>query len=71
MMNMETLVTCPVDRSALGVDQLEALLERHLEETGSRKAADILQHWDIEQAQLSCKFAPKKCWCICLHPLTQ
>ncbi len=48
MMNMETLVTCPVT-----VDhwqqQLEGLLERHLEETGSRKVADILQHWDLEQ----------------------
>ncbi len=29
--------------------QLEELLERHLEETGSRKAADILQHWDLEK----------------------
>jgi glutamate synthase (NADPH/NADH) large chain len=49
LMNMETLVTCPVT-----VDhwksQLEDLLERHLEETGSRKVADILQHWDLEQA---------------------
>ncbi|MGB7241999.1 MAG: glutamate synthase large subunit [Sulfitobacter sp.] len=48
MMNTETLVTCPVT-----VDhwkgQLEELLERHLSETGSRKAADILQHWDSEQ----------------------
>lgn len=49
MMNMETLVTCPVT-----VDhwegQLKGLIERHLAETGSRKAADILQHWDIEKA---------------------
>ena len=48
LMNMETLVTCPVT-----VDhwksQLEELLERHLEETGSRKAADIIQHWDTER----------------------
>ncbi len=48
LMNRETLVTCPVT-----VDhwkgQLEELLERHLEETGSRKAADILQHWETEQ----------------------
>ncbi|WP_425044840.1 glutamate synthase large subunit [Primorskyibacter sp. S87] len=48
MMNMETLVTCPVT-----VDhwesQLKGLIERHLAETGSRKAADILQHWDIEK----------------------
>jgi glutamate synthase (NADPH/NADH) large chain len=48
MMNMETLVTCPVT-----VDhwqqQLKGLIERHLEETGSRRAADILQHWESEQ----------------------
>ena len=48
-MNMETLVVGRVE-----VDhwksQLEGLLERHLEETGSRKVADILQHWDINQA---------------------
>ncbi len=48
MMNMETLVTCPVTVDHW-MNQLETLLERHLEETGSRKAADILQHWDLEQ----------------------
>ncbi len=48
MMNRETLVTCPVTVDHWQ-DQLETLLERHLEETGSQKAADILQHWDIEQ----------------------
>ncbi len=49
LMNMETLVTCPVTVEHW-VGQLEQLLERHLEETGSRKVADILQHWDSEQA---------------------
>jgi glutamate synthase (NADPH/NADH) large chain len=48
LMNMETLVTCPVT-----VDhwehQLKGLIERHAKETGSRKAADILQHWEVEQ----------------------
>ncbi len=48
LMNMETLVTCPVT-----VDhwehQLKGLIERHAKETGSRKAADILQHWDVER----------------------
>jgi len=48
MMNMETLVTCPVT-VAHWERQLKGLIERHLEETGSRKAADILQHWDIEK----------------------
>ncbi|MCR8826763.1 glutamate synthase large subunit [Pseudosulfitobacter koreensis] len=48
MMNMETLVTCPVTVDHWR-NQLETLLERHLEETGSQKTADILQHWDTEQ----------------------
>ncbi|MFK7880247.1 glutamate synthase large subunit [Roseobacter sp.] len=48
MMNMETLVTCPVtvDHWML---QLETMLEAHLRETDSRRAADILQHWDSEK----------------------
>ena len=49
MMNMETLVTCPVTVDHW-LGQLEGLIERHLEETGSRKAAAILQHWDMEKA---------------------
>jgi len=48
LMNMETLVACPVT-VLHWMTQLEELLERHLRETGSVKAADILQHWDNEQ----------------------
>ena len=44
-MNHETLVTVPVSEGHY-MAELETLLERHLEETGSRKAAAILQHWD-------------------------
>jgi glutamate synthase (NADPH) large chain len=29
--------------------ELKGLIERHAQETGSRKAADILQHWDTER----------------------
>ncbi len=46
---METLVTCPVTVDHWE-DQLKGLIERHLAETGSRKAADILQHWETEKA---------------------
>ncbi len=50
LINMETLVTCPVT-----VDhwegQLKALIAEHHAETGSRKAADILQHWDLEKGK--------------------
>ncbi|MEL6564802.1 MAG: glutamate synthase large subunit [Pseudomonadota bacterium] len=48
LMNLETLVTCPVTVPHWQ-SQLEEMIERHLAETGSRKAADILQHWDMEQ----------------------
>ncbi|WP_227271200.1 glutamate synthase large subunit [Roseobacter weihaiensis] len=48
LMNMETLVTCPVTVDHW-LGQLEELLEMHLRETGSRRVADILQHWDIER----------------------
>ena len=48
MMNMETLVTCSVEVDHWEA-QLKGLIEQHLAETGSRKAADILQHWDTEK----------------------
>jgi glutamate synthase (NADPH/NADH) large chain len=48
LMNHETLVHCPVT-----VDhwehQLRSLIVRHAQETDSRKAADILQHWDLKK----------------------
>ncbi|MFA3919260.1 glutamate synthase large subunit [Ruegeria hyattellae] len=50
LMNMETLVTCPVTVPHWEY-QLKGLLERHLEETRSQKAADILQHWEIERGK--------------------
>ncbi|MGB3245438.1 MAG: glutamate synthase large subunit [Sulfitobacter sp.] len=48
LMNHETIVTSEV-ADGPWLAELEALLERHLKETGSRKAADILQHWESEQ----------------------
>ncbi|ABD53168.1 glutamate synthase large subunit [Jannaschia sp. CCS1] len=48
-MNMETLVTCPVTIEHWEA-QLRGLIERHFEETGSMRARDILQHWDVERA---------------------
>ncbi len=47
LLNAETVVTCPVTVEHW-VDQLEELIERHAAETGSRRARDILQHWDSE-----------------------
>ncbi|MEP3442486.1 MAG: glutamate synthase large subunit [Sulfitobacter sp.] len=48
-MNHETLVHCPVTTDHWE-HELKTLIEKHLKETGSRKAADILQHWDLELA---------------------
>jgi len=49
LMNMETLVTCAVTQPHWE-RQLKGLIERHAAETGSRKAKEILQHWDMERA---------------------
>jgi len=46
--NMETLVTCPVT-SDHWMNQLEQLIERHAEETGSQKAMELLTHWEREK----------------------
>ncbi|MGR3761167.1 glutamate synthase large subunit [Roseobacteraceae bacterium NS-SX3] len=67
LMNMESLVTCPVT-----VDhwegELKALLERHVAETGSRKAAGILQHWDIEKGNFL-QVCPKEMLDKLAHPI--
>jgi glutamate synthase domain-containing protein 3 len=47
LMNMETLVTCPVTVPHWEA-QLKGLIERHLAET----AAAILQHWETELGEL-------------------
>ncbi|MEL6450219.1 MAG: glutamate synthase large subunit [Pseudomonadota bacterium] len=67
LMNLETLVTCPVTVPHW-MDQLEQLLERHLEETGSAKAADILQHWDAEQRHFL-QVCPKEMLDKLAHPI--
>jgi glutamate synthase (NADPH/NADH) large chain len=48
--------------------QLEELIQRHLEETGSRKAAEILQHWDTEKANFV-QICPKEMLVHLPHPL--
>nr|WP_321250156.1 glutamate synthase large subunit [uncultured Ruegeria sp.] len=69
LMNMETLVTCPVTVSHW-VDQLQTLIKRHAAETGSRKAADILQHWDVEKANFL-QVCPKEMLNKLSHPLSE
>ena len=67
MMNMETLVTCPVTVDHWE-DQLHGLVARHAAETGSRKAAEILQHWDEEKANFL-QVCPKEMLNKISHPL--
>ncbi|SEO59726.1 glutamate synthase (NADPH) large subunit [Salinihabitans flavidus] len=69
LMNMETLVTCPVT-VAHWEAELKGLIERHLAETGSRKAADLLQHWDMEQGNFM-QVCPKEMLAHLPHPLSQ
>jgi glutamate synthase (NADPH/NADH) large chain len=68
MMNMETLVTCPVTVDYWEAE-LKGLIERHAAETGSRKAADILQHWDIEKGNFM-QVCPKEMLVHIPHPLS-
>jgi glutamate synthase (NADPH/NADH) large chain/glutamate synthase (ferredoxin) len=49
MMNLESIVTCAVSHPHWEA-QLKGLVERHLAETGSRKAAGILADWASERA---------------------
>ncbi|MEO1680906.1 MAG: glutamate synthase large subunit [Pseudomonadota bacterium] len=67
MMNMETLVAGPLAEPYWEAD-LKGLIVRHLEETGSRRAADILQHWDIERAHFL-QVCPKEMLGKLPHPL--
>ncbi|NOD48528.1 MULTISPECIES: glutamate synthase large subunit [unclassified Ruegeria] len=68
LMNMETLVTCPVS-VAHWEEQLKALVARHAEETYSRKAVDILQHWDMEKGNFL-QVCPKEMLNKLSHPLS-
>ncbi|MCL7409377.1 glutamate synthase large subunit [Marivivens donghaensis] len=68
LMNMETLVTCPVTVDYWEA-QLKDLVERHAKETGSRKAAEILQHWETEKANFV-QVCPKEMLVHLKAPLT-
>ncbi len=68
LMNHETLVTCPVT-VAHWEAQLKGLVERHYEETGSLKAFDLLQNWDVEK-QNFLQVCPKEMLNKIEHPLS-
>ena len=69
LMNKETLFVCPLTEP-YWMGELEELIERHLEETGSRKAADIMQHWDVERARFL-QVCPTEMLVHLSHPLTK
>jgi glutamate synthase (NADPH/NADH) large chain len=67
LMNMESLVTCPVTTEHWETE-LKGLIERHVEETMSRKGQDILQHWDMELRNFV-QVCPKEMLDKISHPL--
>ncbi|WP_370211684.1 glutamate synthase large subunit [Roseovarius sp.] len=67
MLNRETVITCPVQEGHY-MQQLEELIERHVEETGSAKAKQILQHWDVEKSKFV-QVVPKEMLNKLAHPI--
>jgi len=68
LINMESLVTCPVTQD-YWLAELESLVRRHADETGSRKAQDLLQYWDLEKANFI-QVCPTEMLNKLSHPLT-
>ena len=69
LMNVETIVTCPVTVPHWE-DQLRALIERHAAETGSRRATEILRHWETERAAFV-QVCPREMLVHLSHPLSE
>jgi glutamate synthase (NADPH/NADH) large chain len=67
-MNLETLVTAPVTVEHWE-QELKGLIEAHVRETGSRKAAEILQHWDLELRNFV-QVCPKEMLNKLAHPIS-
>ncbi|MFX0546011.1 glutamate synthase large subunit [Roseovarius sp. S1116L3] len=68
LMNRETIVTGGVLHPHWE-EQLKTLVQRHADETGSRKALDILQHWDAERAHFI-QVCPREMLGKLPHPLS-
>ncbi|MGR3344508.1 MAG: glutamate synthase large subunit, partial [Paracoccaceae bacterium] len=67
LVNMETLVTCPVSVPEWE-DQMKGLILAHAEETQSAKAADILNNWEAEK-RFFLQVCPKEMLVHLQHPL--
>jgi glutamate synthase (NADPH/NADH) large chain len=68
LMNHDSIVTCPVT-VAHWEDQLKSLIERHLAETGSRRADEILRGWEAALPRFM-QVCPKEMLVHLPHPLT-
>jgi glutamate synthase (NADPH) large chain len=66
--NGESLVTCAVTHPHWEA-QLRGLIERHAAETGSVKAAQILNDWAVERANFL-QVCPKEMLVHLPHPLS-
>ena len=67
--NPESLVTCPVT-VAHWETQLKSLIERHVAETNSAKAREILDNWDLELANFV-QVCPKEMLALLPHPIAE
>jgi len=67
-MNLESLVTCAVSHPHWEA-QLKGLIQRHVAETGSRKAERILANWEAERANFL-QVCPKEMLVHLPHPLS-
>ena len=67
LMNMETLVACPVTMPHWEA-QLRGLVERHAAETGSRRAAELLSDWGAALGQFV-QVCPREMVGRLSHPL--
>ncbi|MDB6181255.1 glutamate synthase large subunit [Paracoccus fistulariae] len=65
--NPESLVTVPVTQPHWE-EQLKSLVERHLKETGSRRAEEILQDWETEKDNFL-QVCPKEMLPLLKHPI--
>ncbi|MCB1361113.1 MAG: glutamate synthase large subunit, partial [Rhodobacteraceae bacterium] len=68
LMNIETLVTCPVT-VAHWEDQVKSLIEQHVAETESQRGTEILRHWDLEKGNFL-QVCPREMLVHLPHPLT-
>lgn len=67
LINRETVVTCAVSETHWH-DQLKSLIQRHFDETGSNRAQELLQNWDVERANFV-QICPKEMLDKLEHPI--